>query len=82
METSETTTDSTTGEEFGALVKRMKAVLGTRVTDVVESACLTDNPVRLAVAEGGMGQELERDAPLDGRGGQPDCRTAPSGTQS
>jgi HSP90 family molecular chaperone len=60
VENSDTTADATTGEAFGALVARMKTVLGSRVTDVVESNRLTDNPVRLAVAEGGMGQELER----------------------
>jgi len=60
VESTDTSTDATTSEEFGALVARMKAVLGTRVTNVVESNRLTDNPVRLAVAEGGMGQEMER----------------------
>lgn len=60
VESTDSSSDATTGESFDALVTRVKEVLGVRVTDVVESTRLTDNPVRLAVAEGGIGQELER----------------------
>jgi molecular chaperone HtpG len=60
VENTDSSSDATTGEAFDALVGRMKEVLGGRVTDVVESTRLTDNPVRLAVAEGGIGQEMER----------------------
>jgi molecular chaperone HtpG len=46
--------------EFGALVDRIKHVLGDQVGDVRESKSLTNSVARLVTPEGGFGADMER----------------------
>lgn len=54
------TADSIDSEDAGALLERMKSVLGDEVSDVRSTSRLTDSPSCLALGEHEMGVQMQR----------------------